>query len=150
MSMHGRGSHRIGLVVVACLAAAVALAGPHKDFADLSETWEAKYNAGDAAAVAALYTEDGWVMPPNTEAAHGRQAIQTKIEQDLAANEGSTLAIESVESGKDGNVGFARGTYTFTDADGNVIDRGKWVEVRKKVAGQWLIHCDIWNSDMPM
>ncbi len=42
------------------------------------------------------------------------------------------------------------GTYEILGADGSHIDHGKWMNVSKKVGGKWLIHCDIWNSDMPV
>jgi ketosteroid isomerase-like protein len=37
--------------------------------------WEKKYNAGNLAAVQALYATDGCRMPPNQEAVHGSEAI---------------------------------------------------------------------------
>ncbi len=60
------------------------------------------------------------------------------------------LEIESVESSKSGNLGFARGTWRMKDASGKILDEGKWIEVRKMVDGQWQIHRDIWNSDRPL
>lgn len=38
--------------------------------------WTAAFNRGDAAAVAALYTPDAIVMPPDSDMIRGRQAIQ--------------------------------------------------------------------------
>ena len=138
---------------MACLVAGPAVAEPQamvehqKDYANSTEMWEKAYNARDAAGVAAVYTEDGVVMAPGAETVQGREAIQALIEQDLSANEGNTLHIDSVEHAMSGDLGFARGTYSVTDADGNTVDTGKWVEVRKKVDGKWYIHRDIWNSD---
>lgn len=136
-----------GLALVG-LVAGLAAAG--EDYTDTSERWEAAYNSGAAAAVAALYTEDGMVLPPNAGTHQGRAAIQAFVEKDLAANKGNTLEIESVESSKDGNLGFARGTWRMKDSSGKVLDEGKWIELRKKVGGQWQIHRDIWNSDRPL
>lgn len=135
-------------LALAGLVACLATAG--EDYTDTSERWEKAYNAGDAAAVAALYTEDGVVMPPNAGASTGRKTIQAFIEKDLAANKGNTLEVESVESSKSGDLGFARGTWRMKDPKGNILDEGKWVEVRKMVDGQWRIHRDIWNSSRPL
>ena len=96
-----------GLVLTG-LAACIAVAG--SDNTDLDKRWEKAYNAGDAGAVAALYTEDGVVMPPNASATTGRKAIHGYIEKDSSANKGNTLEIESLESSKSGDLGFARGT----------------------------------------
>jgi uncharacterized protein (TIGR02246 family) len=135
-------------LALAALFAGPALAGD--DFTDTSARWEKAYNAGDAAAIATLYTEDGMVMPPHKAAAMGHKAIQESLEADLAANEGSKLEIVSVDSAKQGDIGYAHGTYRMTDAAGKVVDEGKWLEVRKMVKGKWLILRDIWNSDLPM
>ena len=139
-----------GIVLAAVsgwLVAGLAVADSHEDYANTSEQWEAEYNAGNAAGVAALYTKDAVLMPPNTKAVHGHEAITAFVEKDMSANKGNKLQIESVEYSKNGDLGFARGTFKFMNAAGNVVDQGKWIEVRKKVGGKWYIHSDIWNSD---
>jgi len=135
-------------LALAGLVTCLALAGA--DYTDTSERWEKAYNAGAAAGVAALYTEDGIVMPPNAGVQKGRKEIQAFVEKDMAANKGNKLEIESVDSSKDGNLGSAWGTWRMKDANGKILDEGKWIEVRKRVGGQWYIHHDIWNSDRPL
>jgi uncharacterized protein (TIGR02246 family) len=137
------------ILSIACLAAAPAVADSSKQFANLSKDWEVAYNARDAARVAALYAEDGMVMPPNAAGAQGREAIEAYIKKDMAASPGK-LEIKTDVHGSNGDLGFARGTYSVTDADGKVVDKGKWVEVRKKINGKWYISSDIWNSDMSL
>ena len=143
-------SNRKILCGLALTGLVARLASAGGDYTDTSERWEKAYNAGDAVTVAALYTEDGVVMPPNAGASTGRKAIQAFIEKDLAANKGNMLEIESVESSKSGDLGFARGTWRMKDPSGKILDEGKWIEVRKMVDGQWRIHRDIWNSDRPL
>lgn len=46
-----------------------------------SEAYEAAWNAGDAEAVAALYTEDTWAALGNAPVAEGRAAVQQAMEQ---------------------------------------------------------------------
>ena len=140
-------SNIVVAAIAVCLVTAPALAGGSRDFADLSEAWEAAYNARDAAAVAALYAEDGVMMPPNADQAKGRKAIEAHLAQEMRLISGS-LDIVTTEHGHDGDLGFARGTFIMTDAHGNLLDRGKWVEVRRKTDGRWHIDSDIWNSDM--
>lgn len=131
-----------------CLFAGPLLAEGSKDFEGLSPAWQAAYSAGDAGAVAALYTEDAVLMPPNAPSAKGRAAIEAAMTDVMIAMP-AKLEVTAVDLGHEGNMGFAMGTYTFTDG-GNVIDKGKWVEVRKKIKGKWYIHYDMWNSDMPL
>jgi len=42
----------------------------------LNDVWTAAFNKGDAAAVAALYTEDAYVLPPGSAMVKGRAAIE--------------------------------------------------------------------------
>ena len=41
-----------------------------------SERFTTAFNGGDAASLAALYTEDGMLLPPNAKPVNGRQNIQ--------------------------------------------------------------------------
>jgi uncharacterized protein (TIGR02246 family) len=42
-----------------------------------NENFMATFSRGDAAGMAALYTENGQVLPPNSDFVTGKQAIQT-------------------------------------------------------------------------
>ena len=42
----------------------------------LNDKWDAAFNKGDAAALAAMYAEDAYVLPPGAEMVRGRAAIQ--------------------------------------------------------------------------
>ncbi len=137
-------------LAVALAAAGFALAGAGKDYADTSERWMKAFNAGDAAGIAALYTEDGTAMPPNAPAVKGRAAIEAYLAEDIAGSPaGGKLTVKVTDQDHSGDLGYARGTWSMTDASGAVVDRGKWVEVRKRVKGNWYIHVDTWNSDLP-
>jgi len=58
------------------LGAAPALAQDKATIEKLNDVWTAAFNKGDAAAVAALYTEDAYVLPPGAEMVKGRAAIE--------------------------------------------------------------------------
>jgi uncharacterized protein (TIGR02246 family) len=42
----------------------------------LNDAWTAAFNKGDAAAVAVLYAEDAYVLPPGSAMVKGRAAIE--------------------------------------------------------------------------
>jgi len=113
------------------------------------ESWEETYNTGDAEAVAGFYTEDGIRMPPNDLAVEGREAIAAFIQQGMEMGL-AQVQLEVDEIAASGDMGFARGTWVATDTDGNEVDRGKWLQVGKKVGDSWYAHRDIWNSDNPL
>jgi uncharacterized protein (TIGR02246 family) len=113
-----------------------------------SQAWEAGWNAGDAAAIAALYAEDATVHPPGSEAVQGRAAIQAYWQADLDASEGATSTIETNEVQVYGDLAVEIGSFMSTAADGSHADHGKFIAVWKNVDGEWKIVHDIFNSSM--
>jgi uncharacterized protein (TIGR02246 family) len=110
-------------------------------------------NAGDAAALAALYTGDGVYMPSNMPAASGTAAIQAYYEQVFAQ---MTAQGSATPAGIDvaGDWAIERGSFktTLTPKAGGapMEDTGKYVVVGKKTGTGWKLHYLIWNSDMPL
>jgi uncharacterized protein (TIGR02246 family) len=143
---------RIGMALLA-LVLALSLPAVAQDGGDLraqigklSKAWEKAYNAGDAAALAALYGKDAVVMPPNAEPASGSAAIRTFFDGDVKSGAKMALTVEDV-SGSGENV-VESGKFVATSADGKHLDHGKYVTVYKKAGGGWKIYRDIWNSNM--
>jgi ketosteroid isomerase-like protein len=140
-----------GLVLMlgAVLAAGTAAAADKSDVAGRAATWEKEYNAGNLAAVQALYAPDGCRMPPNQEAVHGSEAILAQLK---AGKDGGAAKVKIVVTSAEssGDMGYGTGTYVITGADGSHVDHGKWMLVSKKTNGTWKTQCDIFNSDMPM
>lgn len=106
----------------------------------------ARFAAGSGAGVAELYTEDGQLLPPNSEPISGRAAIaefwQNAIDTGLT---GVKLKGSEVEGS--GDVASEVGRYSLTDAEGNSLDQGKYIVLWKNVGGEWKLHRDIWNSN---
>jgi ketosteroid isomerase-like protein len=137
------------VMIAVILTATFAVAADESDMAARAVTWEKEYNAGNLKGVAALYGEDSCRMPPNQEAVRGREAIlahlKAGVEQGIAKVK---LGVTSAESS--GDMAYGAGTYQILNAEGSQVDQGKWMNVSKKVNGVWKIHCDIWNSDLPI
>lgn len=108
--------------------------------------WEKAFNAGDAAAVAAVYTEDATLMPPGVPTMKGRAAIE-KFMRDGFAQGPAKIALTTDELFTMGDAAVRRGTYRVTGADDAVLDAGKYVEIWRRVDEAWLICIDIWNAD---
>ncbi|MEX2301310.1 MAG: DUF4440 domain-containing protein [Bryobacterales bacterium] len=119
----------------------------------IREQYEAAENAGDAAALAALWVSDGILLPPNAEAVEGSESIQARYEAQFkqAKVEASIDGDETVMSG---NWGFERGTYSIkqTMADGSVVeDEGKYIVLMtRQPDGGVKVSRLIFNSDLPM
>lgn len=129
-------------------AAQAGAADLHAQLARVDQAWQTAYNAGDAAALAALYTQDGKVMAPEHETASGRAAIQALFEEQLEQGAKNTVTTGEVLDG--GSIAVAMGSWVASDADGNHLDHGTYMTVYKKVDGGWKIYRDTWNSSMTM
>jgi uncharacterized protein (TIGR02246 family) len=114
--------------------------------------WIAAFNQGDAAAVAALYTEGATLMPPNSEMIEGREGVQNfwhgAIQSGLKNASLTTVAVQA-----SGETAYEIGKFSLTahaqGQDPQVVS-GKYVVVWQKGSdGAWKLHVDIWNSNMP-
>jgi uncharacterized protein (TIGR02246 family) len=113
----------------------------------IDRAWEKAYNAGDAAALTALYTKDAKVMPPGAEVVTGTSAIRKLFETDVAQGAKNTLTMADVVGF--GEYALETGTFVVTSAEGKHLDHGSFMTLHKKVDGGWKIHRDAWNSSMP-
>ncbi|MGH8194514.1 MAG: YybH family protein [Woeseiaceae bacterium] len=116
--------------------------------AAMQDVWQSAFEAGDSAAIAAIYSADGAVLPPNGETVTGRAAIDAFWNEFLAS--GINGEIKDTEVYAQGDLGYKVGTYTMTDATGAAIDDGKYVEIWRRVDDQWQLHRDIFNSNRPL
>ena len=115
---------------------------------DTARRFSAAYVRGDAATMAALYTEDGVIFPEGTEAIRGRAAIQ----QYWTPRPGRrvtrhVLTPERIEIA--GNLAHDYGRYEVDgEEDGKAwpTGYGKYVVVWKRgTDGAWRMHLDMWN-----
>ena len=109
--------------------------------------------AGDAKAVAALYTEDAMEMPPNQPPVKGRAAIQQYYEKQFAAAKMANFFLTHLETHAVGDRGYDVGTYrqTVGPAGGaGMDDTGKYVVILKRSGGNWRVAYAIYSSNRPM
>ena len=109
-------------------------------------SWEKGYNEKDAEAVAALYTEDGQLLPPGVAVVNGRSAIRDYWASDIA-NSNASLAITADATGVGGDWAWRSGAWRAMGADGSTAATGKYIEVWRRTADGWQLHRDIWNAD---
>lgn len=120
----------------------------HEAIVTADEKFMTTYSRGDAAGMAALYTENGQLMPPNSDFVTGRPAIQTIFQafMDMGIK---AIKLETVETEGYGDTAFEVGRFTLEGEGGQVLDQGKYIVIWKQVAGQWKLHRDIFNSSLP-
>jgi len=130
-------------------AAATAAAIP-ADVEAVSLAWKNAYNGGDAASVAALYTDDAVLSAPGEPAVRGKGAISDYFAGKVAQFRESGFTVVDAPLGEvkmSGDLAWQWQTYKVTNASGTVVDSGKLVTLFERKDGKWLIAGDTWNSD---
>ena len=133
-------------------AAAVDTGADEQAIRGQVDRWLQLVKAKDAAGIAALYAEDGAVMPPNAPIGKGRTAIQ-QTWASMMQTPGFDLTFnpEQIVISSSGDMALDRGTYTLTVAPAGTTqtDTGKYVVVWRKIGGDWKAVADIFNSNLP-
>lgn len=106
------------------------------------------FSRGDAAGMAALYTEDGLLLPTGSDFVRGTRAIEEFWQGAMDAGV-SQARLEPLEVEQHGDTAIEMGCYRLADAGGTVLDQGKYVVIWKRVEGIWKLRRDIWNTSQP-
>lgn len=114
-----------------------------------NENFMAAFKRGDAAGLAALYTENGQVLPPNSDFVTGKEAIQV-FWQALFDMGIKGLKLKVVEVEGHGDTAIEVSKYTIYGEEGQELDKGKYIVIWKQKEGQWKLHRDIYNSNSSM
>jgi uncharacterized protein (TIGR02246 family) len=113
-----------------------------------NQQFMAAFARRDAAGIAQLYTEDGQVLPPQSEPIAGRPGIQAfwQAAMDMGIK---TARLESVEVTHHGDIVYEVGRYALEAEGGQLLDRGKFVVIYQRQGEVWKLHRDIWNTSRP-
>lgn len=138
---------RIVMIIGLLSLGAPALAQNKATIEKLNDVWTAAFNKGDAAAVAALYAEDAYVLPPGSAMVKGHAAIEAFWRQ--AAQQMGDAKLTTVDVLPLGRSAAREiGTVTLqTKSQPPQQIVGKYVVVWRKVGRDWKLATDIWNTD---
>jgi len=105
--------------------------------------YERAWRAGDAAALAALFAEDGFVLQSQYAPAQGREAIRAAY----SGQGGSPLRLRALAYASGEAIAYIIGAYGY---GGRAGDLGKFtLTLRRAADGRWLIHSDMDNTNAP-
>jgi uncharacterized protein (TIGR02246 family) len=112
--------------------------------------WVELIKSRDGDGIAELYAADAVAMPPNQPIVSGRDAIREFWRATLQIPELSlTFAPQRIDVSHSGELAIDRGTYRLTGKpNGHELDdRGKFIEVWRKIGDDWKVAANIYNSD---
>ena len=118
----------------------------------LHKKFDEAFNNNDAAALAALYTEDA-VLVNDTGPVYGREAIEKgyadlfkQVHFSNCSSKGDQYSPHVI--GTAGNEAWSNGEYTQTIQGQNwgpVQHKGNWVEIYRREGDTWRKRLDMWN-----
>jgi ketosteroid isomerase-like protein len=104
------------------------------------------FAANDLQGIGDCYTEDAQMLVANMDAIRGRAAIRAVFK--FTAARGHTLEFQTQELDLSGDTAIEVGSYLRRRADGSLFDRGKYIVIWKRVAGEWKIHRDMFSTSL--
>ena len=113
----------------------------------------AAFNRGDAAGVAAYYTEGARFLPPNAETMTGRDAIQAawQFNMDNGVKKADLEIVELIPMGEKTACDVGKYKLWIEPEPGvTVEDVGKYVVIWKHDGESWKLDIDIFNTSLPL
>lgn len=121
-------------------------ADTYEAIAEANKKFMSAFEQGNAGDVAALYTEDGQVLPPGSNIITGREGVEAfwtgAMEMGIKRAELNTLEVDH-----QGDTAIEVGRATLYSEGEDVIDEVTYLVVWKREGEQWKLHRDIWSSD---
>ena len=102
---------------------------------------------GDAISIADFYSDTGMLLPTGTDIIRGKSNItafwQTAIDMGI-----KNLKLDTLEVEVHGDTAIEMSKYTLANEEEEVIEHGKGIVIWKYNNSSWIMHRDIWNSDI--
>ncbi len=148
------------VIAVALAGFAAGCSGPQKaEFGrpdqdairKLTDDMVTAYNSKDPAKTSSYFAGNGVLMPPNSSAVRGKDAIQTFYDNRFKQGV-NTLEVTTEEISGSGELAYMTGTYSLSlkaENGAEQRDRGKLLWVARKLQGNgWRWQYEMWSSDL--
>jgi uncharacterized protein (TIGR02246 family) len=144
------------MIITACQSKTKTASNDADAIRNIEDQWVAANKAKDINKVISIYTSDAVQIEPNKPISVGIEAIRKSWEiyfsdTTLLLNT-MTQTIDNIEVSASGDLGYARGTvnYSLKTPNGTVEYVDKFVDIYKKINGDWKCSVGIWNTRKPM
>jgi uncharacterized protein (TIGR02246 family) len=122
----------------------------------IENQWTVALQNKDIDKILSLYSPEGVSMKPNNSIYTGLENIRKQVESDCADTtmlwNATSTTIDTIEVSASGDIAYARGINRgkMKTPAGIVETSDKWIDIYKKVDGQWKCIVSIWNSNNPL
>jgi ketosteroid isomerase-like protein len=110
------------------------------------------FRQGDSGALAALYTGEAILLPPNLDMIQGKEGVEAFWSGAMKMGVKDAV-LSTVNLVVMGDLVCEIGKYKLTiqpEGQEAFEDQGKYLVIWKQdVDGNWKLHIDIWNTSMP-
>jgi ketosteroid isomerase-like protein len=122
----------------------------HQAIAKGYEAFQEAYHRGDSDAISRMYTEDAELLVPETPTIRGREAIAQAWKHILGSG-GNNVRVDIGEVQETADWAYEVGRFTASAPHGSLLNAGKYIVIWKRHStGEWKIHRDIFNADIPI
>jgi ketosteroid isomerase-like protein len=103
---------------------------------------------GDSLTLITYFTPDAKVFPPNADPVIGHPAIAA-LNAEWVAFDIKEFREETTDLYGCGDILVDEGNYFFAYGDDNTGEEGKYLNVWKKVDGEWKVYSNMWSANAP-
>ena len=136
------------LIACTCLTPAAYADGVKAAIEAANGRFSAAAAKGDGAALAALYSPDGQVMPAGSDPIRGEEAIR-KFWQGALDSGIAAIGLKTIEVFGHGPTATEVGEYELRDKEGKALDHGKYIVVWQHADGKWKLLRDMFSTNVP-
>lgn len=123
---------------------------------NIEAQWGAAFQAKDIDKIISIFASDAVSMGANIPISVGIEAIRKATETGFSDTtflfKTYSNKVDAVEISASGDLAYDRGTDRIirNTPNGSVEVVGKWIDIYKKIDGEWKCIVAIWNSDKPL
>jgi ketosteroid isomerase-like protein len=126
-----------------------AMKNAREAITDGYKAFEDAFFRGDADTISKIYTEDAELLVPEAPPIRGRHSIADAWRGIVGAG-GNTVRVDIGEVQESQDWAYDVGKFTASAPGGSVLNAGKYIVIWKQQStGEWKIHRDIFNWDIP-
>jgi uncharacterized protein (TIGR02246 family) len=144
------------MIITACKSKTKTASNDADAIRNIEDQWVAANKAKDINKVVSIFTSDAVVIEPNKPISVGIEAIKELWElwfsDTTFLHNTITGTTDKIEVSASGDLGYARGTnhYSIKTPNGTVEYVDNFIDIYKKIDGEWKCIVGIWNTDKPI